>query len=298
MNKDKLKGLLWGSLLGDAYSLGGHWIYDQKELLNSNLNFEKLNTPLCSYHPNKTAGDFTHYGDQSLWLLEHLSNAKTYDAFDYAELWKKNMSNYKGYIDSASKQTLENFEGGASFMGSGSESQDFSVVGRHAPIIFSLDNMDDIMDAVKFHTFLTHMSKEALDASKYIAEVTLAMIYDLDVETTLKERSVFYGDMVEAEVNKAFELRDLPVNEAINTLGASCGIQGALASTVYLLLNYHDDFDALLKANVLAGGDSAARAMVAGMVVGARYGFESINPVWIEELNAYEQIEQLVNVIY
>ena len=295
MNKDKLKGLLWGSLLADAYSLGGHWIYDQDQLANSTLNFQGLNDPLSSYHPTKKAGDFTHYGDQSVWLLKHMNHAETYNPFEFSEVWKKNMTDYKGYVDSASKETLSNLKNGASFMGCGSESHDLSVVGRHAPLIFALDNMDNIVESVKFHTFLTHFTKEILDASKYVVEVTLAMVYDLNVETTLKERAEFYGEAVKAEVQRAFELRDLPSNEAINTLGASCGVNGALASTVYLLLNFHDDFDALLKANVLAGGDSASRGMVAGMIVGARYGFEAIKPSWIEELNDYEDLNKLIN---
>lgn len=295
MNKDKLKGLMWGSLLADAYSLGGHWIYDQEKLANAKLDFNALNDPLSTYHSTKKAGDFTHYGDQSVWLLRHINTAKTYDPFDYANLWQENMKNYKGYIDSASKDTLNNLNNGASFMGSGSASHDLSIIGRHAPIIFGVKDMDDILDFVKFHTCLTHMSKEMLDASKYIVEVTLAMIYDLNVETTLKERAKFYGAMVEVEVQKAFDVKDMPSNEAIYTLGATCGVQGALASTVYLLLNYHHDFNALLKANVLAGGDSVARGMVAGMVVGARYGFEAIKPSWIEELNEYTLINELIS---
>jgi len=295
MNKNKLKGLIWGSLLADAYSLGGHWIYNQDELKKSKLNFTQLNNPLSNYHPTKKAGDFTHYGDQSVWLLKHMSTTDKYDPYEYAKLWEKNMGSYQGYIDSASKDTLANFKGGASFMGSGSGSHDLSIIGRHAPIIFSLDNMDDIMDSVKFHTFLTHMSKEMLDASKYIVEVTLAMIYDLDVETTLKERAKFYGEMVESEVQKAFNVRDLPTSEAIRTLGASCGVQGALASTIYLIINYHDNFDTLLKENVLAGGDSAARGMVAGMIVGAKYGFTAIKPSWSEELNDYTLLNKLIS---
>jgi len=296
MKEDKLKGLIWGALLGDAYSLGGHWVYDQEALANATLNLKGLNPPLATYHPTKKAGDFTHYGDQTLWLLEHVNDAKTYDPYNYAKIWQEKMNNYEGYVDGASQTTLTNLNEGASFMGSGSDAHDLSIVGRHAPILFAVKNIDEILERVKFHTFLTHMNKEVLDASKYIVEVTLAMVYDLDVETTLKERAAFYGDMVKEEVHKAFELKDLPSNEAINTLGASCGVKGALASTVYLLLNYHNDFEALLKANVLAGGDSAARAMVAGMVVGARYGFEAIKPSWIEELIEYEKLSLLIEV--
>jgi len=294
MNNDKLKGLMWGSLLGDAYSLGGHWVYDQDELANSKLNLEGLNDPMSSYHPTKKAGDFTHYGDQSVWLFEYMKKAQVYDPFVYGELWQKNMTNYNGYKDSASKDSLVNMKSGRSFLAAGSGSHDLSIVGRHAPILFTLKGMDEMLESVKFHNCLTHMSKETLDASKYIAEVTLAMIYNLDVESTLKERAKFYGKEVEEEVEKAFKMKDKPSNEAIKALGASCDVTGGLASTIYLLLNYHNDFDALLKANVLAGGDSAARAMVAGMVVGARYGFEAIKPSWIEELNEYEALNRLI----
>jgi len=145
MNKNKLKGLMWGSLLGDAYTLGGHWIYEQNELENSQLNFNGLNKPLSIYHPTKKAGDFTHYGDQTIWLLKYMNQTQKYDPFDYADIWKENMRNYKGYVDGASKQTLANFDAGAICMGSGSESHDLSIIGRHAPIIFSIENMDEIM---------------------------------------------------------------------------------------------------------------------------------------------------------
>ena len=65
-----------------------------------------------------------------------------------------------------------------------------------------------------------------------------------------------------------------------------------MASTIYLLLNYHDDFDKLLEVNLEAGGDVSARAMVAGMVMGARYGFEKIQPEWIDE---YERLNALID---
>ncbi|CAA6807572.1 MAG: ADP-ribosylglycohydrolase [uncultured Sulfurovum sp.] len=295
MKKDKLKGLIWGSLLADAYSLGGHWLYDQRELESSMLNFSGLNDPLCPYHPTKKAGDLTHYGDQSQWLLEYMNDAEIYDPFAFGKIWQDKMTEYTGYKDGATTTSLANMNAGTSFLAAGSDSQDLSIVGRHAAIIFSIENVDDIIESVKFHTCLTHMSKDMIDASKYITEVTLAMIHNLDVVTTIKERAAFYGETVNTAVNAAFEAKDIPTNEAIRALGRTCDIKDALASTIYLLINYYDDFEALLKANVLAGGDSAARGMIAGMILGARYGFEAIKPSWIEELNEYEKLNHLID---
>jgi len=262
MNKDKLKGLMWGSLIGDAYG--------KDKLLSL-------------------------YGEQTLWLLEYMSQSKVYDPFVFGDIWQKKMNSYQGKLDKASKDTLLNMKSGRSFLASGSSYHELSVVGRHAPILFILKGMDEMLESVKFHTCLTHMNKESIEASKYISEVTLAMIYNLDVENTLIERAKFYGEMVEAEVEKALALKDKPANVALKTLGTSNQLEGALASTIYLLLNYHDDFEKLLEVNLEAEGDSSARAMVAGMVIGARYGFEKIKPKWIEDLSAYEKIKKIIS---
>ena len=261
MNDDKLKGLLWGSFLGDTYSS------------NDELSL---------------------YGKQMLWLLEYITESKVYDPFVFGDIWKKNMQQHDEYIDKASSDTLVNLKSGRTYLGAGSASHDLSVVGRHAPIIFTLTGMDEMLESIKFHTCLTHMSKEAIDASKYIAEVTLAMIYNLDISNTLQERAKFYGKEIEAEVEKGFSLKDKPFKMVLKTLGTGSDINGALALTVYLLLNHHEDFDTLLQQNLKAGGDSAARGMVAGMILGARYGFEKIVPKWIEEVKEYEALSRLI----
>ena len=261
MNQDKLKGLLWGSFLGDAYSS------------NDTLSL---------------------YGKQMLWLLEYITESKVYDPFIFGDIWKRKMGGLQGHIDKASADTLANLKSGRTYLGAGSGSHDLSVVGRHAPIMFSVKGMDEMLESIKFHTCLTHMSKEAIDTSKYIAEVTLALIYNLDIENTLQERAKFYGKEVEAQVAKAFELKDKPRKMVLRELGTASDIKGALALTLYLILNYHQDFNQLIQENLKAGGDAAARGMVAGMIVGARYGFEEIKPSWIKDIKEYAQLNKLI----
>lgn len=260
MNKDKLKGIVWGSLLGDTYS----------------------NNKVLSL-----------YGKQTIWLLEYLTKSTVYDPFSYGEIWKQKMSQEEN-IDKASLDTLANLRSGRTYLGAGSGSNDLSVIGRHGPIIFTVKGMDEILESIKFHTCLTHMNKETIDASKYITEVTLAMIYNLNMTNTLKERSKFYGEEVEEQVNQAFKLQDAPLEEALRTFGNGTGVKNALALTIYFLLNYHEDFEQLLKVNLQAGGESKARAMVAGMIVGAKYGFEAIKPICIKEIKEYSMIHELL----
>ena len=262
MNKDKLKGLLWGSFLGDAYA---------------------------------SSNKLSLYGRQMLWLTEYMKESKVYDPFAFGDIWKNKMSQEKGNIDKASLDTLANLKSGRTYLGAGSGSHDLSVVGRHAPIMFTLTGMDEMLESIKFHTCLTHMSKEAIDTSKYMAEVTLAMIYNLEVANTLQERAKFYGKEVEAQVEKGFELKDKPRKTVLRELGPGSDIEGALALTIYLLLNHHNDFSVLMQENLKAGGDASGRAMVMGMIVGARYGFEAIQPTWIEELFEYQTIKELID---
>ena len=262
MNQDKLKGLLWGSFLGDAYSN------------NNSLSL---------------------YGKQTLWLLEYITQSRVYDPFAFGDIWKKNMSQEKK-ADKASKDTLANLKSGRTYLGAGSGSHDLSVVGRHAPILFAVKGMDEMLESIKFHTCLTHMTKETIEASKYIAEVTLAMIYNLDVSNTLHERAKFYGEMVEAEVDKAFALQDKPDAVALTMLGIGNQVEGGLASTIYLLLNYHNDFEKLLEVNLEIGGATSERSMVAGMVIGARYGFKTIKPAWIENIHEYKKLNSLISL--
>jgi len=261
MNKDKLKGLLWGSFLGDAYAS------------NDGLSL---------------------YGRQMLWLTEYIVQSKVYDPFAFGDIWKQKMSQENGHLDKASSDTLANLKSGRTYLGAGSGSHDLSVVGRHAPIMYALKGMDEMLESVKFHTCLTHMSKEAIDTSKYIAEVTLAMIYNLDVPNTLHERAKFYGKEVESEVEKGFKLKDEPLKVVLKELGTGSDIEGGLALTIYFLLNHHENFSTLMQENLKAGGDATARGMVMGMIVGARYGFETISPLWIENIAEYSTLQKLI----
>jgi ADP-ribosylglycohydrolase len=59
---------------------------------------------------------------------------------------------------------------------------------------------------------------------------------------------------------------------AVQALGPACGIAGALPATLVLALLYPDELETALIENVMAGGDSAARGLALGALLGARPG--------------------------
>jgi len=52
-----------------------------------------------------------------------------------------------------------------------------------------------------------------------------------------------------------------------------------------------------LVQSVMAGGDSAARCMTAGMVLGAHLGWEALPEEWVSGLRKRERIMELLDKI-
>ena len=72
----------------------------------------------------------------------------------------------------------------------------------------------------------------------------------------------------------------------------------AFPAICHLLLRHPDDVVAGLTANVEAGGDSAARGMIIGMIHGARPAAKPLPEYWLKDLCAYGEIQQLIETIH
>jgi ADP-ribosylglycohydrolase len=66
---------------------------------------------------------------------------------------------------------------------------------------------------------------------------------------------------------------------------------------VHLIARYERDLKEALIQSVMAGGDSAARGMLVGMVLGAYLGPECIPQEWLSELRKRKQIMELLTKI-
>lgn len=296
MNTKKLQAMVYGAFYGDAYSLGAHWIYDTELIQNASLNLSSCNKPLSDYHPTKKAGDFTHYGDQMLWLLEDLVKEDRFSLIDFGERWYTNMQNYDGYVDSASKHTMQKLSESKNFFACGSGSSDLSVVGRMFPIILKYHNsLEEIQEAIKLHTIVTHMNKDLLFAANFFTEVTIAVLNGASLSQTLEDCSKHFGENIQTWVKEANDSSGLETVEAIKKLGQSCGVKGAFASTIYILLKYENNFRLALKENLLAGGDSSARAMIIGAILGIIHHKELLDDDFTKQINQMDKIESLVN---
>ena len=70
-----------------------------------------------------------------------------------------------------------------------------------------------------------------------------------------------------------------------------CAVGAALPGAIYAVLHQEHNLEEALIETVLAGGDSAARGMVTGMILGAFLGSEKIPTRWLDDLVSYQEIK-------
>jgi ADP-ribosylglycohydrolase len=136
---DKAKAMVLASFAADSLALGVHWIY------NTNVidkkwgrveNYIKPERP--TFHPTKELGEFTHYGDQTLVLLKSIAAGSGFDKINFAKQWQHFFESYEGYVDGATKATIENIKAGQEPTDAGSDSDDFAGADRIAPLVTAI----------------------------------------------------------------------------------------------------------------------------------------------------------------
>ncbi len=298
---DKAASMVLSSFAADSFALGYHWIYDTSEIDQKFGRPEQLAAPLPdSFHPGKKAGDFTHYGDQTLWLLESVAAKQGFDAEHFAQTWKKSMTSYTGYMDKASKITLENMKSGTGLLESGSSSQDLAGAARIAPLVYFYSHDEDTLaELVTQQTGITHNNPLVKEASAFFARAACYALAGADAIEALNKAAEKGFDNMEFELwfPEGISSAERPTREAIKAFGQHCPIGGSFPSTIHLIAKYPNNYKEAMIENVLAGGDSAARGMLAGMVIAAANGKNALVDEWVEAMRAKGWIISLLKAL-
>lgn len=283
------KGLLLGSILGDAFSLGAHWIYEPEKIKENFGTYDKVHSPLSdSFHKRREKGDQTHYGDQTLLLLDFMNQNKSFDRSKFQKTWLEYMKDYDGYMDHATSDTIL-------LMGSneewGSLSPDLSGASRIAPIIyFNSDKEIGIRDSI-IQTKITHNEERVIWAAEFYARVAYLVLDKRSPTAAIKEAAMTMSNpWIDQNIFKATKYLSLSPVEAIGKLRQSCSVRFAFPSTLYLIMKFEDSYKDAMIGNVMAGGDSAARGLLAGMILGA-YNEDSIPKEWIKDLKSIDKLK-------
>ena len=298
---DRAKAMVLASFAADALALGVHWIYNTNVIDKKWGRVEEYIKPeRPTFHPTKGLGEFTHYGDQTLVLLKSVAASSGFDINNFAEKWQQFMKSYEGYIDGATKATLENMKAGKHPTRAGSDSDDFAGAARIAPLVYNYrDDITKLMDSARAQTAVTHNNQEVIDTAAFFGSVAINVLNGKRplnaIRLTLEERfdQEPYSSWVEDGITSA----EKDTRQAMLDLGQMCEIQAAFPCVIHLIAKYEDNLKEGLIENAMAGGDSAARGLTVGMVLGAHLGIDAIPPKWLSDLKAYQKIVDLLDKI-
>lgn len=260
----KVKELVLSSLVADAYCLGSHWIYDEKQLENLEIDWNELNDAKSIWHKDKLAGDFTHYGDQTLWLYEFLQDKDTFDVKEYLIFWGNKINSYNGYIDGSSRITLENINDEK--IPSGSSSTDLSIIGRISPLLLVSKTKQEFLENVENFVKCTHNSNEVISAAKIFASLLLEVLDGKMIEESILGLKEEFDTKIQTYIYSGIASKTDDSFNSIRDFGPACDINGGFQGVIHLLCKY-DNLEELLIANAKAGGDSSSRAMIATIIL-------------------------------
>ncbi len=293
---DRLQGALFGSLIGDALSLGVHWIYNASKIRQLHGRVTDYVDPSSNqYHAHRQAGELTHYGDQTLALMRSLESGAGFSLGSFADRWREMWAHYPGYVDGATRDTLGNLEDGASPETAGSASNDLAGAARIAPLVvaLALKPEDDLFAAARAQTAFTHADPGVVDAAEFFARLTRRLLAGEALDPVLDDlaESGRFPDLdVAAALAGVRAMLAQTAAEALPTFGLTCHLPDAFPATLFLILKHADDPETALVENVMAGGDSAARGLLLGLVLGARHGFGKLPAHWIGGLKAADEV--------
>lgn len=270
--------MLLTSLIADSLALGPHWMYDRAEIVAKFPHLNALHAPATTYHPGKQAGDQTHLGDQTKILAASLiATEGEPDETHFMNEWKAFWAapTTKTYRDKATKTVLET--------NAPASSTELAGVARTAPLVSILLKRglrgDALAEAIYRNVSCTHASGVSQKATQTLA----------DVLTQLSDGKSL------AEILPADPFPKMEAGEAIEELGQSCDISAALPSSFLLLRRFGNDPGAALIQNALAGGDSAARGLFMGIILG--FSHPKLPESWEQQLRAKPLVDQFERLL-
>ena len=310
---DRVRGAIWGQLVGDAYCLGTHWIYDLDEMKRTypgGINGFEASVP-GHYHAGKVPGDPTHYGDAASLLLQSVAERGQANAQDFGRRFvaRFGSADYHGYLDHSMKDTLANaaaftreHPGEAFDFQQGGDDDQLATVSRLAPVVTLAalrgTGQAELLRQVEGVTRVTQNNNRAVAYAKAAALVLAALLADQTVPAALAaaEASILqvapeHGEEVRDKFRAAESTAALSVEAATAEFGQSCPLEHSFPSSVHCLVKHADSYRDAMHANAAAGGDNAGRAGMLGAWLGAHLGLDAVPAAWRERLTASAQIK-------
>lgn len=285
MDVDRITACLWGALVADAACLGLHWLYDPERVaLVSKAHGSPAFAPVdASYfidakgyfaHGARLDGQLTQYGE--CLRLAIGSMIETEGVFDVDHHQKEFLAffgaggSYSGYIDQPTRGALENMAN-ATRTPTGIDDDQHPAIARVPALVAGAG---DLQAAIE----VTNVNADALIYGNLFAGVLHEVLDGSDLRSSLEGAANQAPDEQKRLLTTAFE-DDRPPVEYAGDLGRACHLPMGMPVAFHIMLR-SESYREAVEQNILAGGDSAGRAIIIGATMAAHYGLAGIPLEW------------------
>ena len=311
--RERKRAAILGALVGDAASMGFHWLYDQTRIRELNPSAPEFRQPdrrdyegVSGYfaHATKNAGELSHYGEQAKLMLQSLSSCpEDYSQRHYQALFHQFFGYggaYVGYIDHATRDTLNRMEEAGTALQESPEGTYFGSNDLQLPAVSKLPalvarfagdtRLAAVTESAVRVTNNVDVSVEyGLVAARAIEAAILTASPVLAIEAGLRAAS----ERIAVELQPAEERKGLSSAEFSAALGLSCELKFGVPSVFHQLRDVAS-FAGAIRENIWIGGDSCGRAILLGSVLGACFGVGGelgIPEPWVARLPERKKID-------
>lgn len=239
-----------------------------------------------------------------------------------------------GYLNGATRRTLEALRGSPGARGEARRAlaADLNCLfgATHvAPLLalraYATDEGALVRDAVAT-VFVSHRHRDPVAAAQFLARASFRLLGGAPLREALEGAAAATGDAFisarlaeavakvaeaadaasplssqgrftdDAAITSLARLWDVGRDEPIK-VGKASPTEGALPAALYFSLRYADSLEDALVANANCGGDSGARAMVIGLLLGALHGDAAVPPRWAAAHAAHARARELLAIL-
>jgi ADP-ribosylglycohydrolase len=202
-------------------------------------------------------------------------------------------------VDQATKDTLVNFQSGKDLAEWGSGSGDLAGASRMAPVVWAhAHEPEALLAAARAQTKMTHDNALVLLAAGFFAQ-TVLLVVEGQAPVPALERAAgehLAGSPLAGLFQAGLASRKEDTTRALLGFGTACPILQSFPGAIHILAKYPDDLEGGLVANVMSGGDSSGRGMMAAMVLAAHLGPDALPGRWVEDLEARARMYELLHL--
>lgn len=273
-----------GALVGDAASLGFHWLYDQELIRQFGSPHPEFHQPnRTEYHDkgyfahgSKQVGDLTHYGAQLVAMLDALVQTGHYDEARYIRSfreWFDFGGKWQGYTDKPTKQTLLNIhELEAKELRvtlCGADDTQNPALSKLPPLVAFHSDDDKLAKLVDSAVRVTNNNDTAVMYAQAVA-VMIQMALQGAAPKACVMAAQTVSPKIANDIQRAEAMSDRSATSVAESVGMHCGLDASFVVICHLLMN-SESYETTMRENIYCGGDSSGRAIPLGAILGASY---------------------------